>query len=104
MFICYCRTRKRIESLYLLHVQVRVQFHCHQRDQNKQLTFVKYIDVIKPLDNTEDLLGWLVSRWSTDNDGYHTSSQVVLNRKKPPAPWYDIKDFQNTRSVVQVVR
>lgn len=81
-------------------VQVRVLFRCRQGKEQKQLTFFRYMDVTEPLDSTEDLLGCVVLHWSTNNDVKYAYMQVVLNPKEPPAPWNDIVDFENIKSVV----
>lgn len=62
------------------------------------------MDVVELLDGMKDLLGCVVLRWSTYYDVKYTNMQVLLSRKEPPKSWYDIVDFQNITSVVQVVR
>lgn len=84
--------------------KVRVLFCCSQIDKQKKLAFVRFMDVAKPIVSTEDLHVCVVLLWSTYNDVMFTNMKVVLNRKEPPALWYDTIDFHNSKFVVQVIR
>lgn len=60
--------------------------------------------VVEPLDSTEDLLECVFLRCNTANDVHYTTLKVIMNPKKQTASWYDIVDFINIKSIVQVVR
>lgn len=62
------------------------------------------MDVVEPLVSIENFLGCLVLCWRTNNNFYYTNIQVLLKTKEPSAPLYDIVNFQNITSVLQVVR
>lgn len=85
-------------------VQVRALFHCDISGVTKELAFVKYMDVVKPLDGAEQILGCVCLRWSTDDDVDYSILDNSVNARKPPAQWFDIVDYDNIQSVVQVVR
>lgn len=63
-----------------------------------------YMDVVEPLDSTENLIEGVVLLCSTDNKFNCTDETFVLNPKEPPVPQYDIVKFQIIKSVVHVVR
>lgn len=67
-------------------VEVRVLFHHRQFEMQNHSSMVRYLDVVKPLDSTKDLLGRLCFRWSTENDVERSGLNVISNRMKPPAP------------------
>lgn len=94
-----------VEGEFTYHVvQVRALFHCELYGRRREMAFVKYMDVVKSLDKAEDMLGCLCLRWSTDDDVDYTNGKQSLNMRKPPAPWYDVVDFNSVQSVVHVVR
>lgn len=91
------------ESCYLV-TQVRALFYCRRNGELRAMAFVKYMDVVPPMDNTEKMLGSVCLRWSTDDDVDYTTMKVPVDERNPPAPWFDIVDFSSIVSVVQVVR
>lgn len=59
------------------------------------------MDVVQPLDSTEDLLRCVALHCSADNDDNYINIKIILNPRKPPAPRYKIVHFHNIKSVVQ---
>lgn len=96
------RTESGEPSYYV--VQVRALFFAFQDVQQKEMALVKYLDVVKPFDNTESLLDCLCVKCGTDDDIDYKTLYVSLNTTKPPAPWFDVVEFNCIISVVQVVR
>lgn len=84
-------------------VDVCVLFRCCYGSEQKQFALVTYIDVVKPLNGTKDVITRFMLCWSTDKDVNYTSIPVVLLPKERPAPLYEIGHFQNIKSVVQVL-
>lgn len=93
-----------MENLTYHFVQIRELFQCRQRDEQKHLALVTYMDVVEPFDSTEDLIGCPGQQGSANNDSSNISMPVVPNPKETPAPWCNIINFQNVKSVVQIVR
>lgn len=85
-------------------VRICLLFHCKRHAESKQLAFVWYMDLVKHLNSTRDLLGYICLRWSTDNSIDYTNLSFRLNSNQPLACWYDIVEFWNMKCVVKVVR
>lgn len=83
-------------------VHVLALFCSHKGEESKHLAFVTYMNVVEPLGSSEDFLWCSVLGWNTDNDVIYTNLQVVMMPKEPPAPYFNISDFQNIQCVMQV--
>lgn len=84
------------DPIYLT-VHVCVLFQGHQRMRQEQLAFVMYIDIVKPLHSTEDLILILDLRWSIKEKVNFTNLQLVLKLEVPRASCYDILYFESTK-------
>lgn len=90
--------KNNVEGIFTFYVfQIRVSLHCHQNGKPAQLAFVQYMNVVKPLDGTEDLLKCLCLRCSTDNDIDYARLNVRFDPKEPPASWFEIVEFQDIK-------
>lgn len=93
-----------VEDFTYYVVQVHVPFRYHQREEHKHLPFFRYVDVLEPLHSTEYFLGCVCLCMCTDNDVNYNNMQAVLYPYERPTPFYNMVDFRNSRSVVQIVR
>ena len=68
----------------------------------KEVAFVKFMQVTKPLDEVEEIHGCINLRWSTDDEIDRTLS--IMDDDSIPSPWYGLVEVCNIISVVQVIR
>ena len=85
-------------------VQVRLLFYIQVDGEWVPKAYIRYMDIVKPKDKVEELLGCVCLRWSTDDEKDYTNGKNIIDENNPPAPWFDIVPFKRLISVVQVIR
>ena len=91
------------ETIYHV-VQVRLLFYIQVDGEWVPKAYIRYMEIVKPKDKVEELLGCVCLRWSTYDEKDYTSGKNSIDENNPPSPWFDIVPFERLISVVQVIR